>query len=69
MGLGVIDLPAFSLEGTVEEVFYKKGLPKVVILKTALGTVWIKLEKSLRREFSATPQGGRSPAASGNHQR
>lgn len=24
MGLGVIDSPAFSLEGTVEEVFYKK---------------------------------------------
>ncbi|MDM7326391.1 MAG: (2Fe-2S) ferredoxin domain-containing protein [Thermosynechococcus sp. Uc] len=58
MGLGVIDLPAFSLEGTVEEVFYKKGLPKVVILKTALGTVWIKLEKSLRRELVQLPKAG-----------
>lgn len=56
MGLGVIDLPTFSLEGTVEEVFYKKGRPKVVILKTATGTVWIKLEKSLRRELAHPPR-------------
>ncbi|MDR7898496.1 hypothetical protein RHJ63_09270 [Thermosynechococcus sp. JY1334] len=58
MGLGVIDLPTFSLEGTVEEVFYKKGRPKVVILKTATGTVWIKLEKSLRRELAHPPKVG-----------
>lgn len=58
MGLGVIDSPAFSLEGTVAEVFYKKGLPKVVILKTATGTVWIKLEKSLRRELAQPPKVG-----------
>lgn len=58
MGLGVIDLPAFSFEGTVEEVFYKKGLPKVVILKTVTGTVWIKLEKSLRRELAHPPKVG-----------
>ncbi|MFN4279836.1 (2Fe-2S) ferredoxin domain-containing protein [Thermosynechococcus sp.] len=58
MGLGVIDLPTFSLEGTVEEVFYKKGLPKVVILKTAMGTVWIRLEKSLRCELTQPPKVG-----------
>lgn len=58
MGLGVIDLPAFSFEGTVEEVFCKKGLPKVIILRTATGTVWIKLEKSLRRELAQPPKVG-----------
>ncbi|AHB88558.1 hypothetical protein NK55_06270 [Thermosynechococcus sp. NK55a] len=58
MGLGVVDLPTFCLEGTVEEIFYKKGLPKVVILKTLTGTVWIKLEKSLRRELAQLPKVG-----------
>ncbi|WP_299043759.1 hypothetical protein [uncultured Thermosynechococcus sp.] len=58
MGRGAKELPVFSLEGTVEEVFYKKGLPKVVILKTATGRVWIKLEKSLRRELAQPPKVG-----------
>lgn len=58
MTLAGVALPQISVEGTVQEVIYKKALPKTIALKTATGTLWIKLKKSLRRQLHQYPRVG-----------
>jgi len=58
MTLAVAVSPQVSVEGTVQEVIYKKALPKVIVLETAGRLLWIKLKKSLRQEFHPHPRVG-----------
>ncbi len=58
MNLAVDFLPRLSLEGTVQEVTYKSGLPKVLALETSSGMCWVKLKKSLRRQLAQAPKVG-----------